>query len=518
MNIISKEELMEMTGSELIEYANSIGVKLGCNKDGTKLKESKLRAVDRIMKFNEDHDSSSDNSYEDFLKSKEEYFNPCGFECDPENENLFDFQRTIVNIALKRGKSALFLDTGLGKTICQLSWADEVYKHTKKNVLILAPLAVSVQTKREGEKFGIDVNICRTQKDVKEGINITNYEMLDHFNACEFAGIVLDESSILKSFSGKTTRALIDKFKSTYYKLACSATPAPNDYEELGNHSEFLGVMSRTEMLATYFVHDGGNTSKWRLKGHAEEQFWHWVSSWASVMKTPEDIGYNGDRYKLPDLNINVVKVSGNVKRGKLIPSAVTDLKDRREARKESLDKRVQKCAEIIEQSHMENCLVWCDFNDEGNALEKAIPDSVQVAGSDTSEHKEKTLLGFSTGDVKFLVSKPKIAGFGMNWQNCNNIIFCGISDSYEKYYQAIRRCYRFGQKKPVNVYIVISTREIPVYDNILEKGRLADKMNKKMVEIASRYLEDEIKNTHRIVDDYEADAKMKLPEWEEMV
>ena len=226
-------------------------------------------------------------NYNEFLKTKIEQFKPCGFDCEPSNENLFDFQRAIVKIALKRGKSALFLDTGLGKTICQLSWADEVYKHTGKNVLILAPLAVSVQTKREGEKFGIDVNICRTQEDVKDGINITNYEMLEHFNADEFIGIVLDESSILKSFSGKTTKALIEKFRKTEYKLACSATPAPNDYEELGNHSEFLGVMTRTEMLATYFVHDGGNTSKWRLKGHAEEQFWHWVSSWASVMKTP---------------------------------------------------------------------------------------------------------------------------------------------------------------------------------------------------------------------------------------
>lgn len=456
-------------------------------------------------------------NYKEFLQTKIEKFKPCGFDCEPSNENLFDFQRAIVKIALKRGKSALFLDTGLGKTICQLSWADEVHKHTGKNVLILAPLAVSVQTKREGKKFGIDVNICRTQADVKDGINITNYEMLEHFNADEFVGVVLDESSILKSFSGKTTKALIDKFKATEYKLACSATPAPNDYEELGNHAEFLGIMTRTEMLATYFVHDGGHTSKWRLKGHAEEQFWHWISSWASVVKNPEDIGYNGDKYKLPPLNVQVVKVAGETKRGKLIPSVVTDLQDRREARKESLDKRVSKCAEIIKEHNMKNCLIWCDFNDEGNALEKAIPNAIQVAGSDTNEHKEKSLLGFSTGDIKFLVSKPKIAGFGMNWQNCNNIIFCGISDSYEKYYQAIRRCYRFGQKKEVNVYIVISTRELRVYNNILEKGRLADEMNKKMVEIASKYLEDEIKNTTRMTDEYVAEIKMKLPEWEEM-
>lgn len=456
-------------------------------------------------------------NYVDFLKTKEIQFENCGFECEPSNEYLFDFQRAVVKIALKRGKSALFLDTGLGKTICQLSWAQEVFNHTGKNILIVAPLAVSKQTQREGEKFNINVNICRTQDDVKCGINITNYEMLNHFDADKFIGVILDESSILKSFSGKTTKQLINKFKDTKYKLACSATPAPNDYEELGNHSEFLGIMSRVEMLATYFVHDGGHTSKWRLKGHAEEQFWHWVSSWASVMKTPEDIGFNGDKYKLPPLNIEVIKVAGKIKKGKLISSVVTDLNDRRDARKESLDKRVSKCAELIESHKIKNCLIWCDFNDEGNALEKEISNSVQVSGSDSNEHKEKSLLGFSNGDIKFLISKPKIAGFGMNWQNCNNIIFCGLSDSYEKYYQAIRRCYRFGQKEEVNVYIVISTRELPMYYNILEKGKLADKMTKNMIDIASKYIKDEIKNTTRVVEYYNADINMQLPKWEEM-
>ena len=455
-------------------------------------------------------------NYNEFLKTKEYKYEPSGFECDPSNENLFDFQKAIVKWALAKGKSALFLDTGLGKTLCQLSWAYEVSKYTGGRILILAPLAVSVQTKREGEKFGIAVNICRTQEDVKSGINITNYEMIDHFNADEFVGIVLDESSILKSFSGKTTQLLIDKFRYTDYKLACSATPAPNDYEELGNHSEFLGIMSRTEMLATYFVHYGKDTSKWRLKGHAKNDFWKWLASWAVVVKNPEDIGFDGEKYKLPKLNIYKHTVSAKAQKGKLISTAVLDLKDRRDSRKESLNDRVSLCAELVKD--MDSCLVWCDFNDEGNALEKAIENSVQVQGSDTSEHKEKSLLAFSDGDIKYLVTKPKIAGFGMNWQNCHNIIFCGLSDSYEKYYQAIRRCWRFGQKKEVNVHIVISSRDLPVYNNVMNKEKMAFEMNNNMIEITSEMFKTEIaKATMRETTPYIAELEMKLPDWEEM-
>ncbi len=453
--------------------------------------------------------------YEKFLKTKEHTYVPTGFDCEPKNEYLFDFQKAIVKWALKKGRSALFLDTGLGKTICQLTWAYEIVKHENKPILIVAPLAVSLQTKREGEKFGIPVNICRKQEDVINGINITNYEMLEHFSADEFIGVVLDESSILKSFSGKTTQQLINKFKNTRYKLACTATPAPNDYQELGNHSEFLGICSRTEMLATFFVHDGKDTAKWRIKGHADNEFWMWVSTWASVVKNPEDIGFNGELYKLPKLNMIVHTITTKAKKGRLLASPVTDLTERREARKDGLELRVAKCAEIA--NSLETCLVWCDFNDEGIALNKQINNSIEVAGSHSNEHKEKYLLQFGTGELKKLISKPKIAGFGMNWQKCNNIVFCGLSDSYEKFYQAIRRCYRFGQDKEVNVHIIITDRELPVLQNIQKKQQYADNMSIKMTKVASEMLKNEIHSTSRETIEYIPSHVMILPKWEEM-
>ncbi len=394
-------------------------------------------------------------------------------------------------------------------------WANEVYKKENKNILILAPLAVSAQTKREGEKFGISVNICRKQEDVKDGINITNYEMIEHFDTDSFIGVVLDESSILKSYSGKTTQSLIDKFRVTKYKLACTATPAPNDYQELGNHSEFLGVCTRTEMLATYFVHDGGDTAKWRLKGHAEDEYWRWVATWASVVKNPQDIGFDGSRYELPELNIITHTVKMEAKQGQLFAVPVKDLSDRRNARKEGLRQRVEKCAEIA--NSLDNCLIWCDYNDEGIALNKAIGNSVEVAGTHSNEHKEKYLLAFGTGELKKLVSKASIAGFGMNWQNCNNIIFCGLSDSYERFYQAVRRCWRFGQKNQVNVHIVISNRELPVLNNIKKKEQYAKNMSSKMTEIATEVLKNDIQATQKETVLYSPDKIMILPKWEEM-
>jgi len=451
-------------------------------------------------------------TYEEFLKSKQRIIKPSGFDCIPENKCLFDFQRDIARWALKKGKAAIFLDTGLGKTIIQLSWADEICKHTNSKVLILAPLAVSGQTIREGEKFGIRANACRSQIDVKDGINITNYEMLHHFNINKFAGVILDESSIIKSFSGKTTQQMLDLFKFTEYKLACTATPAPNDYEELGNHAEFLGVMSRSEMLATFFVHDSGDTAKWRLKGHAETEFWKWIASWAMVVKNPEDLGYDGSKYKLPKLNIQTHFVESSNTKGMFIVLPAQTLAERREARKESLESRVKKTAKLVQD--MDNCLIWCDYNDESTALTKAIPGAVEVKGSDTPEYKENSLIGFATGEVKYLVTKPKIAGFGMNWQNCNNIIFCGLSDSYERFYQAIRRCYRFGQTKEVNVHVIISEKEESVLENIKRKEELAQKMSRNMVALTSEILKNEIQNTTRNVIDYNPQYEIEIPVW----
>lgn len=458
--------------------------------------------------------------YQDFIRSKETSVQQSGFESDKAlyNSHLFDWQRDIVHWALKKGKACLFEDCGLGKTLQQLSFAEEVFKHTGGDVLILAPLAVASQTKSEGAKFGIEVNICRKQCDVKPGINITNYEMIEHFDPSKFMGIVLDESSILKNSTGATKTALTEMFKNTPYKLCCTATPAPNDFMEIGNHAEFLGIMSQTEMLATYFVHDGKNTSKWRLKGHAKDKFFEWIASWACCMTSPADLGYEAADYELPKLTVNEIQVeSGNTQAedGQLMFYAETaeSLSERREARKESLERRVMKAKEIAESAEGQ-ALIWCDFNDESALLAKEVLDSVEVKGADSDEHKKNAMIGFSRGEIRILISKPKIAGWGMNWQNCNTVIFCGLSDSFESYYQAVRRCWRFGQKKPVNVYIITSEAEIAVKQNIERKQSEAQQMTAELVKYTKDILESEIKGTVRISERYIAIEKMQVPEW----
>ena len=450
--------------------------------------------------------------YQEFLKTKEYHYENTGFDIDISelNSNLFDFQKQIVKWALKKGRCALFLDTGLGKTICQLEFANQVCKKENGKALILAPLAVSRQTKSEGEKFGIEVNICRTQLDVKDGINITNYEMLKHFNPDEFTCVVLDESSILKASLGKMSNEIIDIFRFTKYKLACTATPSPNDYTEFGNHCEFLNIMSRTEMLATFFINDA-KEGQWRMKRHAESKFWEWLASWAMVVKNPKDIGYPDDRYNLPKLNISHIIVDSKVTKGQLIPSVAKSLQERRQARKDSIIDRVNVVGNLIKD--MDSCLIWVDYNDESAYIKKSF-NITEVKGADTDEHKENSMLGFANGDIKFLVSKPLICGFGMNFQKCHNMIFCGISDSYEKFYQAVRRCYRFGQENEVNVYVIISRRELSVLNNIKKKQEQHDKMSYEMVERTSEILKNEIHSTTKITEDYTADLSVVLPVW----
>ena len=450
--------------------------------------------------------------YIEFLKSKEYKYENTGFDIEESelNENLFPFQRAIVKWALKKGRCALFLDTGLGKTICQLEFANQVCKRENGKALILAPLAVSKQTKQEGEKFGIEVNICRTQKDVKAGINITNYEMLQHFNPNEFVCVVLDESSILKATLGKMSNDIIEIFRFTKYKLACTATPSPNDYTEFGNHSEFLNVMSRTEMLATFFINDA-KESQWRMKRHAECKFWEWLATWAMVVKNPADIGYFDDRYNLPKLNIEHIIVASEARTGELIPSVAKDLSERRQARKDSMQDRVDVVKQLIK--NMDSCLIWVDYNDESELVKNQCG-IVEVRGSDSDQHKEDSMIGFANGDIKFLVSKPSICGFGMNFQKCHNMIFCGISDSYEKFYQAVRRCYRFGQENEVSVYVIISQRELSVLNNIKKKQAQHDKMSQEMIDRTSEILKIEIHSTMRITEYYFADTLVKLPVW----
>ena len=448
--------------------------------------------------------------YKDFINSKNKQMKNYGFDVEKENLNpmLFDFQKDIVRWALKKGRAAVFADCGLGKTPMQLEWANQIYKHEGGKILILAPLAVATQTQREGEKFHIPVNICESQDDVKDGINITNYEKLEKFVANEFIGIVLDESSILKSFTGKVRNQIIENFKKTPYKLACTATPAPNDYMELGNHSEFLGVMTRAEMLSMYFVHDGGQTSKWRLKGHAENNYWQWMASWSVFIDNPNNLGYNIEGYDLPKLNINQIVADGLP-----ITTEKLTLTQRRNARKESLDIRCQVAADIVNNSE-ETFLVWCDLNDESKKLHQLINDSVEVKGSDKQKHKSTAMLDFSDDKIKCLVTKPSIAGFGMNWQNCRNMIFVGLSDSYEAYYQAIRRCWRFGQDKEVNIYIIISSKEGTVKENIERKQQDAEKMQKAMIKLTKDITSKELKQTTRITTEYNPKIEMEIPSW----
>jgi DNA modification methylase len=445
--------------------------------------------------------------YEAFLAGKRITAAPAGFEPHHINPALFDFQRDVVTWACRKGKAAIWLDCGLGKGGIQLEWARQVHDHTGRDVLILAPLAVAQQTQREASKFGIDapVTVCRSQDDVRPGIDITNYEMLHHFAPGHFAGVVADESSILKSQTGATRTALIEAFAATPYRLACTATPAPNDHMELGNHAEFLGVMTGPEMLAMFFVHDGGDTQSWRLKGHAERAFWEWVASWAVLMRRPSDLGYDDGGFALPELRAVTHTVEApDVDPGEaLFAVAGSSLTDQRRARKASLPHRVAAVAARVNAS-TEQFLVFCDLNDESTALTAAIPDSVEVTGSDTAEHKEQAMLDFADGKVRALVSKPSICGFGMNFQGCHNVEFVGASYSWESRYQAIRRCWRFGQTHPVTVTTTISDMEAPVMDAIARKDTDADRLAQGMVDHTAAILAADIHGTERDVAAYE--------------
>lgn len=457
-------------------------------------------------------------NYHDFLKTKEIKSDSVGFEPTSNNPTLFDWQSDIVRWALMKGRAAIFADCGLGKTAMQLQWSAQVSEHTGKPVLICAPLAVAAQTQREGIKFNVPVTVCRKQCDVQPGVNITNYEMLSHFEAERFSGVVLDESSILKDATSSTRKLLTAMFKNTPFKLCCTATPSPNDYMELGTHSEFLGIMTQPEMLSTFFCHDGGNTSKWRLKGHAETKFFEWVASWACCITNPADLGYDGSAFFLPELNIvEIVTKSGNIEDDSgqmlLFAETVQTLNERRAARRNSMGDRVRAAADIA-NSTTEQVLVWCDLNAESEALTDAINGAVEVRGSQTPEYKEQAMNGFTDGINRVLVSKPSIAGWGMNWQQCNTMIFVGLSDSFEAYYQAMRRCWRFGQTRPVTVYIIISEAEGCVKQNIERKQADAQRMTQELVKFTKDILAAEIRHTVRMSESYITTERMVIPAW----
>ncbi len=455
----------------------------------------------------------ADTDYTTFLRDKRITVKPAGF--DPKfqiHKQLFDFQRDIVRWGLRKGKCAFFEDCGLGKSFQQIEWADHVVAHSIMPVLIFAPLAVTQQTRREGEKLGVVVNMCRSRSDVKTGINITNYEMLEHFDPRAFGGIVIDESSILKG-DGPMRKAITEFASHIPYRLACTATPAPNDHMELGNHAEFLGIMSKSEMLATFFVHDGGDTSKWRLKGHAEASFWKWVASWAVMVRKPSDLGYEDGGFELPPIVYHQHTVAAEWTADYLFPVEAQTLQERNGARRDSLPARVRLCADLVNGSR-EQWLLWCNLNDESKMLTASIPDATEVTGSDSDKHKESVPLRFVDGEIRVLASKPSIFGFGMNFQNCHNAAFVGLSDSWESVYQATRRVWRFGQTKPVHVHFITGELEGAVVRNIERKEKQAAEMAEQMLGHMREINTAEIHGTIRETNAYAAKKKTEVPSW----
>lgn len=442
--------------------------------------------------------------YSEFLRTKARSHVSTGLtDIGTIHRSLFAYQADVVRWALRKGRACIFEDCGLGKTIQQLEWA----QHVPGDVLILTPLAVAAQTEAEAVKFGFDARVSRDGTKAAK-TTITNYEQLHKFDLTQFQGLVLDESSILKSHDGRTRNQIIESAQSIPFRLACTATPAPNDHMELGNHAEFVGAMSRVEMLATYFVHDGGDTSKWRLKGHAVAEFWQWVATWAVMIRKPSDIGHSDEGFDLPPLRTHeYVLDSGIVADGEMFALPATSMHAQRQARRHTMGARVQKVAELVNDTPG-HWLVWCELNDEGDELTRAIDGAVQVAGADSDESKAAKMLAFARGEFRVLVTKPKIAGHGMNWQHCSQMAFVGLSHSWEQYYQATRRCWRFGQKSPVDVHVVTSDTEIAVLENIKRKQAAADHMADGMVEAMSETMNLEVRGTARTVDEYETDTK----------
>jgi hypothetical protein len=421
-------------------------------------------------------------SYADFLARKTEFLPVRGFESDGRGTHLYPYQQDLVRRALAAGRYALFCDTGTGKTAMQIDWARQV--SARGRVLILTPLAVAQQTVREAERFGVEAVHLREDRPSAR-IVVTNYEMLSAFDSVEFAGVVLDESSILKSFTGRMRTDLIRRFAQTPFRLCASATPSPNDHMELGNHSEFLGIKTRAEMLSEFFVHDGGSTSEWRIKGHAQHVFWRWVCGWAAAMRRPSDMGYSDEGFALPELRLHTHILAPDHcearARGLLFELPATGLSDQRAARKASIGRRVEIARMIAGEPGP--CVIWCELNSEGEALRKAMPWATEIKGSDDAWEKVERLCGFADGRYRVLVTKPSIAGFGMNWQHCARMVFMGQSHSFEQTYQAIRRCWRYGQTLPVDVHTIASEQDRAIAENVgrkaTEHAQLIDQMIK---------------------------------------
>ncbi|NTG48992.1 helicase [Agrobacterium rhizogenes] len=454
-------------------------------------------------------------AYEQFLERKRIVDPSTGIEGTIElPEYCKPHQHDIIKWALRRGRAAIFAGTGLGKTLMELIWSHRVSAYTGKPVLLLAPLAVSHQHGTEAEKWGIAAQVVNARS--SGAIDITNYQKLDRFDLSGFGGIALDESSILKNVDGHYRTRLIQEAARLPFRLAATATPAPNDFMELGNHAEFLGVMSYTDMLATFFVHDGGDTRAWRLKGHAENEFWKWMASWAVMLRKPSDLGYSDEGYDLPALHYHHHMVAADYKpsfeTGMLFPMEARTLSERLAARRESVSDRVKLAATLTPKDRP--FVWWCNLNSEAEQLAAAIPGAVNLSGADSDIVKERKLRDFSQGKIKDLITKASIAGFGMNWQHCRDTGFVGMSDSWEQVYQAIRRFWRFGQTQEVNAHFVASEREGAVVANFRRKDADAERMAAAMVAHMADLSSIEVRGQIRDRPDYLPTQGMTLPAW----
>jgi len=439
--------------------------------------------------------------YQKFIESKSQFRHEVGFDPGEMPEFLFDFQKYLVEWACKKGRAAIFADCGLGKTAMQLAWADMVARHTNKNVLIVAPLAVVPQTIEEADRFGIGVS----RDGGGERLHVTNYQRLARLDPANYAGVVCDESSILKSYAGATRTEIIDFMRPCPYRLLCSATPSPNDYIELGNSVEALGIMRRVEMLAMYFTHDGGDTGKWRLRGHAQDPFWAFVASWARAVRTPEDIGFDGSRFMLPSMNMHEHMIESTAMPGCLFPVEARTLDEQRAERRMTLTQRCEKVADVANRD-AEPFIAWCSLNDESKLLAASIDGAEEVCGSMPEERREELFEAFRHGQVRAIVTKPSMAAFGMNWQHCNSMSFFP-SHSHEQFYQAVRRCWRFGQKNDVDVHIVTTTGEAAVLSNLQRK-------EKQSIELFSQIVRNMKTFYQHGASDYIPGQTAKVPSW----
>jgi hypothetical protein len=451
------------------------------------------------------------DAYLEFLASKTPIAQSVGFEPRPITAPLFDFQKAATETCIRRGRSALFLDTGLGKTICELEFAAQCAAYSDGPALILTPLAVARQIEQEALRFGYGAKVIRQQSDAWGLINICNYDRMDHLDLSSYSTIVLDESSILKNFTGKTTRALIDAFKDTPYRLAATATPAPNDFIEFGTHSEFLGIMPQADMLIRWFLNDTANTGTWRLKGHAVTAFWDWMASWAIMAENPGDLGFDGSRFVLPPMEVIRHHAMGDVRApaGSLFiedvsATSIHDLK------RQTATVRAAKVAELVQAEPDHSWVVWCDTDYEADALAKVLPSAIEVRGSYTVDRKENSISRFRSGVNAVIVTKPSVCGQGLNWQHSDRMAFVGRSFSYESWYQAVRRCWRFGQTRPVHVHLIVSEGEDQIGRVIDRKAEDHATMKQAMREASRRNMG----RTSEVKVPYNPTHEGRLPTW----